>query len=488
MGNKKPVKTDFEALLRKISAEECREFMRHYAAENKDFRTEVEVYFADKDERMDVSAKYDELIRKLIAKHSDRGYVSYRAASELGQEVDRLLDTGRTFVSKANYRDAFALTKPVLRGMIEVQSTADDSSGGLGGAVMNAIVLIETIASAPEAAPALKEEMFAFLQHELADHAYFNNGDFGYELFGIYRDLALQLGKTEAFEQFVDARLAQLTGQSDRYDRKFYLEHRISFAEATGRPEEAEKVIRQHLDIVEVRQGEVDKALENRDFGAAKALIADGIRVAEAQNHPGNIAHWQQELLRVAVLENDTETIRHYAQRLAFARGFDASYYNQWKKTYSPDEWKETIEQYLAGKIAELTRPREKKKGAARNVPPPNLLAALAPVYIAEGYWDRLLALVKQENSLETALQYHEYLHKHYPKELLEMYLPALRRQGERANSRTEYARLAGTMKKIMADIPPGKVPVKDLAREIIAKHPTRSAYLEDLNAVLRIP
>jgi hypothetical protein len=185
--------------------------------------------------------------------------------------------------------------------------------------------------------------------------------------------------------------------------------------------------------------------------------------------------------------ENDTEAIRQCAKGLAFARGFDASYYDQWKKTYPPDEWKTTIEQYLADKIAALTRPREKKRGAARNVPPPNLLAALAPVYIAEGYWDRLMALVKKENSLETALRYHQYLCKQYSKELLEIYLPALRRQGEQASYQPEFARLAATMKKIMADIPQGKVPVKYLAREIIAKHPVRSAYLKELNAVLRI-
>jgi len=111
----------------------------------------------------------------------------------------------------------------------------------------------------------------------------------------------------------------------------------------------------------------------------------------------------------------------------------------------------------------------------------------LAPIYIAEGYWDRLLALVKQANSLETALQYHEHLCKRYPQELLEIYLPALRRQGDQVSSRFEYATLAGTLKKIMAGIPRGKGPLKDLARELIAKYPKRPAYVEELNAVLGI-
>ncbi len=480
-------KTPFEALLGKISLEEYRAFMRHYAARDPDFRTEVEVYFAGKDDTIDVSEKYDELIGKLIAKHSDRGYVAYRAASALAKDVDQLLDTGRTLVSKANYRDAFGLAKPVLRALIEVQAFSDDSSGNLGGAVMNTIELIENIAGAPELAPALKEQMFDFLGQELADNAYFNNGDFGYELFSIYRTLALQLGKTEEFGQFVDARIAALTGQFDKYDREFYLGQRISFAQATGKPEEAEKFIQQHLDIVDVRQGEVDKAISRRDFRAAKELIAGGIRVAEAEDLPGNVTHWQKELLRVATLENDTDTIRHYAKLLTFARGFDTTYYEQWKKTYPRGEWQAVIEQHLAEKIAAMTRPPEKKKGAAGYVPTPDMLRELGPIYIAEKYWDRLLALVQQKNNLQTTLYYHPYLHKPYPKELLELYLPALRLRGDQVNNRSEYAELAGTMKKIMADIPKGKAAMKDLARELIAKHPKRPAFIDELNAVLRI-
>ena len=317
-------KTPFEALLGKISLQEYRAFVRHYAARNKDFRTEVEVYFADKDDRIDLNEKYDELIQKLIAKHSDRGYVAYRAASALAKDVDQLLDTGRNLMSKANYRDAFGLAKPVLRALIEVQATSDDSSGNLGGAVMSTIELLENIADTPEAAPALKEQMFDFLGQELADKAYFNNGDFGYELFSIYRTLALQLGKTEEFGQFVDARIAALTGQYDTYDREFYLEQRISFAQATGKPEEAERLIQQHLDIADVRQGEIDKAIARRDFRAAKELIAGGIRVAQEKDHPGTVTRWRKELLRVATLENDTDAIRQYAKGLAFERGFDA--------------------------------------------------------------------------------------------------------------------------------------------------------------------
>jgi hypothetical protein len=353
---------------------------------------------------------------------------------------------------------------------------------------MNAIQLVETIGNAPKAAPALKEQVFTFLQAELTNPVYFSYGDFGYELFDLYRNLALHLGNTEEFTQFLDAQLAAPAGPYDAYKREFFLKQRIDFARATGKPEEAEKLVQQHLDILDVRQGEVDKALERRDFRAAKELIAGGIRVAQEKDHPGTVTRWRKELLRVATLENDTDAIRTSAKGLAFDPWFDATYYDQWKKTYPPGEWPAVIEQYLAEKMAAMAKPREKKKGAARYVPPPDPLQELGPVYIAEKYWDRLLALVQQKNTLQTTLSYHPYLHKHYPKELLELYLPALRQRGDQVNNRSEYAELAGTMKKIMADIPKGKIPLKDLARELIAKYPKRPAFIEELNTVLRLP
>jgi hypothetical protein len=204
-----------------------------------------------------------------------------------------------------------------------------------------------------------------------------------------------------------------------------------------------------------------------------------GIRVRFAQ--------WQKELLRIAVLENDVDTIRYYAKLFAFDRGFDPEYYNQWKKTYLPAEWKETIEKHLQETISAITRAHENKKGSPWYTPHLPLLPALAPIYITEMYWDRLLGLVKQENKLENILRFHKYLVKPYPSELLEIYLPAFERQGDQVNSRKEYADLAGSMKKVMEDIPAGKERIQALARGLKAKYARRPAYVEELNAVVRV-
>lgn len=478
-------KNTFEALLKKVKREEYQEFIRQYASKNTDFKTEFEVYFSAKDARIDVGQKYTTLIKKLIRRYSDRGFVDYRASFGLAQEVEQLVRTGYELADQKNFQDAFLLVQPALKEMMEVITACDDSSGSIGGSIHYIIRLIATVAEADQAAPALKEKVFAFLQSELSDKLYFDYGDFGYDLFTIYQTLAVSRGKSSEFLGFIDAQTIRLTGPYDSYRREFFLKQKIDFLKMTGKPEEVRQLIAQHLDIVEVRQGEVDKAIETEDFARAKNLIADGIKVAEDKEHPGTVAKWKKELLRIAELENDTETVRHYTRHFACDRGFDKTYYHQWKKTYPTAEWEDVIEDFITKRIKKVTQQHKatKRKGWGPSHPP--LLYALAPVYIEEQYWDRLLALIQQENNLTNTLQYHSYLVKQYPAELLAIYLPAFERMGEQVNGRKEYADLARKMKKVMKDIPEGKEKIRAIVQQLKEKYPRRPAMLDELNKVL---
>ena len=113
-------------------------------------------------------------------------------------------------------------------------------------------------------------------------------------------------------------------------------------------------------------------------------------------------------------------------------------------------------------------------------------LSSLAPIYIEEQLWDRLLALVKKESHLETLLQYHPHLAKSYPPEMMALYIPALQKFGDAANGRGEYAKLVSYMERIIKDIPTGKEAIKQVAQALKEKYPRRSAMVEELNKILR--
>jgi hypothetical protein len=479
-------KNVFEKLLQTISPEEYQNFIRRYAARDKNFKTEFELYFAEKDDRIDVGQKYADLIQKLIRKYSDRGFIDYRATFGLAKEVNKLLANGEDLMHKNNFRDAFTLASVVLKTMLEPATESDDSNGNIGGTLSNAINLIQTISSAGQTAPALKEQIFNFLLTELDNPVYFNYGDYGYDLFALLQDLALQLNHPDEFLNFIDTQTRRLTDKYDSYRKEYFQTQKIQFLAAIGKTEEAELQIGLNLDILEVRQGEVNKAIAQKNFKAAKMLIADGIAVAKQKDHPGTVAAWQRELLKIAVLEKDTAAIRQYTRLFAFARGFDADYYNLWKKTFSPAEWTQEIEKYVRDTEAQVTREWEKNKGKYWQPARPPLLHHLGPVFIQEQYWDRLLALVQEENSLETTFRYHAYLAPRYPTELLQIYLPALEKYGQQVCDRGGYADLAAKMKKVMTDIPAGKEKIITLARSLKEQFPRRPAMQEELNNLLK--
>lgn len=470
----------FDKLLEKISVEEYRKFIAHYAVRDPDFKTAFEIYFSDKDENPEVEQKYVKLVRRTISKYSDRGYVDYRSSFGLSGEINALLRSGVDLVSKSNFRDGFIIARVTLKELMNAMTCCDDSAGCIGGSLSNTIEIIETVATAGNAAPALKEEIFMFLEKELSERVYFEYGDFGYDLFNIYREIAVNLGKEDAFLVFVERQASRLPADSySNYEKEFLIKQKIEFFHETHHPEKANLLTAAHLDIVELRMAEVDRALSQNNLEQAKRLIREGIRIAKNKQHPGTVAQWEKELWRVAELENDVATIRHYAKYFAFDCGFSKEAYNKWKTTYLPIEWRGVIDGYIREKTDEIAR---KKSGAARFWSVDSaLLMALAPVCIEEQYWDRLMDMVKKANQLDSTLNYHKYLKANYADKLLEIYLPAFEKAGGLAGNRKDYAELVVKMKEVLQDIPEGEEAIRAVARKLRERYPRRPAMLDEL-------
>ncbi len=485
--NKKrsPAKAGFENLLQKITVKELQDFIRKYTRSNKGFKTEFELHFSEKDDNIDVEKKYAGLIRKVISKHSDRGFITYYASSKLANDLYGFYEKANEFIKKNNFSDAFALAKPLLKTTMEAITESDDSNGNLGGLIDDAIGLFAVVAGSDEAARILKEQIFLFLKNELDNKIYFEYGDFGYTMFDIFQKLAVQLNNAEAFLNFTDAQLSKPLNEHSDYRHNFFQTQKIAFLQAIGSINEAENLIAQNLEITEVRQGEIDKAIGKKDYTLAKQLIKEGIAIAQKKQHPGTVNQWKKELLRIAVLENDIELVRLYTRYFAFDRWFDKEYYNQWKKTFPASEWKAVIESYIDDTIKSIRQKHELNKNRPWYQPNPPLLHALAPFYIEEQYWDRLLALLQKENNLDSVLQYHPYLLKKYPSELSLIYFSLLEASGDKANSRSEYAHLVNKMKMIIKDIPASKANIIAIAQKLKIKYPRRPAMIDELNKIL---
>jgi hypothetical protein len=179
---KNTAKEAFEKLRKAISPEEYQAFIRRYALRNKAFKTDFELYFAGKDDRLDVAGKYKDILRKLIRKYGDHGFVSYRDALALSKEVDKVLAQGQDFLLQHNFHDAFAIAREVLTAMRKVITVSDDSEGYIGAALYDAGQLIVALATAEGVDKTLKEQLCTFLQKKLNDARYFDYGDIGDDL------------------------------------------------------------------------------------------------------------------------------------------------------------------------------------------------------------------------------------------------------------------------------------------------------------------
>ncbi|MCO6487068.1 MAG: hypothetical protein J5I98_01560 [Phaeodactylibacter sp.] len=222
---------------------------------------------------------------------------------------------------------------------------------------------------------------------------------------------------------------------------------------------------------------------DRKDYLRAKQLIAGGIGIAESKGHPGTVRQWEEVLLRIAQLENDLVTFRFFAKRFAFDRGMNPEFYQKWKNSFSPEEWPEVTEQHIqAGIAAETAKPRKFAWDSLENA----LFNRLAPIYIAEGQWERLLHLIPPDPNEHILGLVRPYLGRLYPKEVLALYLSVLETMADKAGNRSQYQNLAALMKKVKQDIEGSHAAIDELAASLIQQYPRRPAMREELGRVLK--
>lgn len=474
----KKKKPSFDSMLDSISQDEYKDFIKQYSASDKKFKSEFELYFSHKNESFDIVKAYTSIIRKLLKSSSHSGYMDYRSTKTAAREIASIIGTVEEYVAKGNLRDALSLSKTLIFETCKGIEYCDDSSGMLGDVIFTSIELLSELVNKSTAPYSIKEQSFDFLEKELDNSLYFDYGDFGYSLEDIFQELALTLNRHDTYLDFIER---QLKKYSHSYHRKnHYTCQKVIFLKSIGKISEADLLVKQNIDIPEIREAEVEKHVRSSQYDKARVLAAEGLAIAKKAGFWGTINHWKDSLLKIATLENDISNIRLLAKDLAFSSGFKASYYDIWKGTYNNEEWLPIIEEHIESLIKSSIVSARKPNFSSN----PYLLEKIAPVYIQEGMLDRLLGLLKEEGSLHNVLKHHNDLIVKYPSELLEIYLPAFEEHCHYADNRSAYRELASTMIKVMKTLPGSDVPIREMALQLIKKYPKRRAMIEELEMV----
>jgi len=475
---KRKTKLSFQELLNKISTDELKTFIVQYGKKSNSFKSDFELYFAEKDENFDIEKQVRDQIRKTIRTYSKHQFIDYGSTGKLARELDKMLMQGQYYLSKKNLLDASTLSMVYIQEVMPTITYADDSNGYLGDAIDSGITLLTDIAV--QAPTVLKEKIAAYLNKELQQELYFDYGNFGEDMTDLYAQLCLDISKIDDFLQFADVAIDK--ARLDRYDYRssFFTQLKASILQKANRTDEAQQLMEQQIHLPKVRKILVEKAIEDQRLEEAKKLLAEGIRLAEEAQHPGTVRDWEETLLRIAETEKDITMVRFFSEKFAFGRSFNSSYYQQWKNTYSTKEWPAIIEKKILA--IQKNFPKDKQRMEWGN--DYRALYELGPIYVEEKMYDRLLGLVERQTHLNTILGYHEHLYKVYPAELMKLYQPLLDKEAASSNDRSAYRRFLEIVLSIYKDIPIGRQTLKAqmLRWKMIYRH--RPAMMDELNKI----
>lgn len=478
--NKKKPKLALRGLLDRISTDELKTFILQYSKRNNSFKSDFELFFAEKDDNFDIEKHIRELIRKTTKLYTKRQFIDYGSSGKLARDLGKILMQGEHYLSQKNLLDASKVCMVFINEVMPIITYADDSSGYLNDAIDNAISLLADIAQ--QAPTSLKEKVADYLRAELGEELYFDYGNFGYDMADLYAQLCVDIGQVDNFIRFADAAIDEFRNDDFDYGSSFFIELKAWVLEKSNRTEEAQQLMEQQIDLPKVRDLIVEKAIASKKFDEAKTLLKEGIRLAEEKGHPGTVHSWEVKLLQIAEKENDVEMVRYYTERFAFSGYFHERYYRQWKATFTDAAWNSVIED----KIATIQQEIKKRKKANAWVDEVQWeLQKLGPLYVEEQLFDRLFALVRQQTNLDTVLSYHKHLYKSYATELLSLYVPLLDKHAEAANNRKAYCSLLDTVRSLYKDLVSGQETLMQqmLRWKTIYKH--RPAMIDELNKAL---
>lgn len=98
--------SSFEELLGKLELNDFQQFVREYAQKNDFFKTEMELYFANKENLASLEEKYKALIEESIKPKMNR-YDEVTNIPVITAEYKKYIKEMSDFVVNNNFRDAF---------------------------------------------------------------------------------------------------------------------------------------------------------------------------------------------------------------------------------------------------------------------------------------------------------------------------------------------------------------------------------------------
>jgi len=455
---RKSVEQQLKEVLKKVSHNELKEFIIEQSKVDKQFRNLFLSNFAHLNESQSKEF-YQRQIRSIVNSATDRyGFIGWREMKYLEQGIDPIITISEKQFESGNYLNVFYICSALMEEMTEAIQFSDDSYGVLGNIIDSSYEMLYDIAT-ENISGKIRNEIFNYCITSFEKRIFS-----GWHWHIGILEIAYKLADNESEADTIIKCLDTVNGE---YERERAQSLKLDIITKYKEKNEVQKFIEEHITNSSIRNNEISKAIENKEFERAIKLSKDGIEY-DKTDKPGLVKDWYNWLLKIAELQNDTPKIIEYARYLFidnFMPKYD--YYEILKQNVAQDKWDEFLEEI----IIEITP----KRGWKYN-------ELVRKIFIKEKWWNRLFLMLKENVSLQNIENNEQYLSNNYSQELIQLYSERLQKYVERNMGRNHYqtaCRYLRRMKKLG-----GNKKVNELIEYFRKTYPKRKALLDELNRV----
>ncbi len=225
------------------------------------------------------------------------------------------------------------------------------------------------------------------------------------------------------------------------------------------------------IEFTEIRDLFIERELKAGRTAEAKELIRAGIQKAEETEKEATIFQYENQLLEIAKEEGDQMAIRHLSGKLLLSGGhFNFAYYDLFKSTYIPFEWKATVAELIG------------RMGGIHGELSFSQASLIATILERENEDEQLLEMLSgNASSFELIQSFYHTLEEEYSVEIIQIFQLFIEEYAANHTGRPAYARLV-LMLKTMNKVKGAAPFVRSVIRILKQRYPQRKAMIEILN------
>lgn len=348
-----------------------------------------------------------EQLKVLIRRHSDRGFLPYGGSNRVGAEMVAILERAEAMDDPVL---AFDIEIMLVKEGIKLLAHADDSAGSLGEAIRFSI---QALAALCETADETNRKYFFETLLKTAKLQGMRDwADFGFRLLKAAVVLVRDEKQAQKVYEVCGSFGTMFSGS------KYPDEHLITYqiVERLEGPEASDRYLMENLEVFEVRELAVNKALERKDYALAEQLCVQAM--SQRKEWGDRNLKWAQFLESIYTETNDSEKLEgvvHYILLLG-----KTLYYPKLKLLYEAKGiWEQKREPLLQELSIKL------------------MSQDYASLLNQAGELEKLLDLLREDKYL---IQYYgKQVAKDFPKETYLLYEAFILDQAKEATERRRY-------------------------------------------------